>query len=115
MAVTGVISDEAEATYLDTLLRDFRNDPPVHGDPRMNDAMARCSRLLYSLKYPDSSSQHWFCSKTPPVAQEVATFLIRLHAYQKGDEYKQGLLKVLAGCSDCVKGYLKARTRSDET
>ncbi|KAG9005433.1 DEAD-box type RNA helicase [Tulasnella sp. JGI-2019a] len=117
MAYIGALPSAEEAAKVGLLLKDLRENPVNSKDPTVTSSLLTCSSLLYSVQYPDSSSQppHWFCPKTPTVAIEAATFLLRLHAYASAVDWKDKLANVLKGCSACVSGYRLARTRSDET
>ncbi|KAG8890650.1 DEAD-box type RNA helicase [Tulasnella sp. 332] len=113
----GTLPSSEGAAKAEALLKDLRDNPVNSKDPTVNDSLLTCTSLLYSLQYPDSLPQatHWFCSKTPLVAIEAATFLLRLHAYGSADDWRNKLTNVLKGCPECVSGYTVARKRSDET
>lgn len=114
---SGKISSPEDVPKVEELLKDLRDNPIGTNDPNCNSALGTCSSLLFSLTYPDSPplAPHWFCDKSPPVAVEAATFLLRLHAYMKADDWRSRLASVLKGCVACVRGYSEAKARSDET
>ncbi|KAG9013563.1 DEAD-box type RNA helicase [Tulasnella sp. 427] len=98
-------------------LADLRDNPSSLNIQAINQRLQQCFDLIKTLHYHDGT-EHWYCRRAPPEAQEFATFLIRYHAYkEKGaaPEWKESLWRVLKGCPDCVKAYLEARNRSDES
>jgi len=114
------MSDAVSSTQemeVSKLLEELRNNPIGTNDPNLNQHMSTCLEYLNSTQPPLNSSElpHWFCSKTRPVAVEAATFLLRLLAYSKAEEWKQTLLKVIRNCADCVAGLEAAKFRSIKT
>lgn len=58
---------------------------------------------------------HWFCSRADEVIIEAATFLLRLHAYSKVDEWRKWLWTCLSGCCYCVRAFNETMVSSRET
>ncbi|KAG8934463.1 DEAD-box type RNA helicase [Tulasnella sp. 417] len=119
MSPIGTFPEDQKATVasVNSTLADLRDNPSSLDIKAINNLLQQCSELIKKLQYPDSL-EHWYCNKAPTEAQEIATFLIRYHAYKdsKGaPDWRESLWKVLKGCPDCVKAYLEARDRSNET
>lgn len=112
--VEATFPDDGEASAVEGLLLEFRENPPGPGDKTLSKSLSRCHTLINSLKY-SGKRKHWFCERATPLAIEVSTFLLRLHAYKGGGDWRAQLADVLRGCSDCVAGYLAARLRSDDS
>lgn len=119
MSHIGTFPDDKKAAVasVDATLADLRANPSSLDIKAINGLLQQSFELIKTLQYPDSSD-HWYCRRAPPEAQEIATFLIRYHAYKdsKGaPDWRECLWKVLKGCPDCVKSYLEARDRSNDS
>lgn len=66
---------------------------------------------------PHKPFEHWFCSHADPLTIEVATFLIRLHAYNNArvNIWRQQLRECLARCCECVRAFQEVKTTSRNT
>ncbi|KAL6302769.1 SEN1 N terminal-domain-containing protein [Sparassis latifolia] len=66
---------------------------------------------------PRNVFEHWFCSRADDLTVQVATFLIRLHAYHSArvEVWRQQLRACLAQCCDCVRGLQEKKVSSRHT
>ncbi|KAH9950533.1 SEN1 N terminal-domain-containing protein [Amylocystis lapponica] len=66
---------------------------------------------------PSRHREHWFCSRADKTTVGVATFLIRLHAYNSArvDKWRQQFRECLASCCDCIRSLQEVKVTSRHT
>lgn len=101
---------------LEEKLGQLRDAPVNTAGSQDNDMLSMLNSLMKIPPGPDGVL-HWFCTQADPLTRELATFLLRLHAYNnaKVDEWRQRLLQVWRGCSGCIKSLDEAKGSSRTT
>lgn len=96
------------------LLEDLR-DVPV--DTEHISAVVLQKVYQYLMEVPSGSDNvlHWFCPRATPDTVEAASFLIRMFAYDRVDEWRKRFYSCMSGCSECVKGLQRAKVTSKKT
>lgn len=73
--------------------------------------------MNYGKEVPDFK-YHWFCHRADSTRRDLASFLLRLFAYndtgnEKVEAWKERLKKVWADCPDCIQCMDDEKTLSD--
>ncbi|KIY46559.1 hypothetical protein FISHEDRAFT_10623, partial [Fistulina hepatica ATCC 64428] len=94
---------------IDALLKSLRESPVE------NPSDVLLARLYGFLMSKDA--KHWFCNQAEPTIVEVASFLLRLFAYNNDlvTQWKTKLDACLNACADCVHGLQSAKTHTKTT
>ena len=79
------------------------NDP-VDNSGATDEVLAQLYRYLSAVPSDEKGKLHWFCSRADPTTVGVASFLLRLFAYDGNEtETWRGLLHTcLMRCCDCI-------------
>ncbi|KZT73806.1 hypothetical protein DAEQUDRAFT_355275 [Daedalea quercina L-15889] len=111
---------DAQDVSLEVLLKQLRDVPVVAPSDKV---LTRLTNHL--IGSPNQSTlgnalqphEHWFCSHAMDTTREVATFLIRLHAYDSDrvKAWRRQLRRCLTGCCACVRGFQEVKVTSRET
>lgn len=102
------LAKHSQDPTIEALLKDLRDAPVVAPSDTILTSLTNHLIGPPSQTRSDSSTphEHWFCSNADSTTREVATFLIRLHAYDSDRvrAWRSHLRKCLAGCCMCVRG-----------
>ena len=94
-------------------LRDF----PVGVTGMRDDDIVPLYDSLMAEEKPRSGKLHWFCNEAKPVVRELAVLLTRLHAYdqERVERWRDRLIDVLHGCTNCIDALEEAKKTSETT
>ncbi|EJC98117.1 uncharacterized protein FOMMEDRAFT_97735 [Fomitiporia mediterranea MF3/22] len=89
---------------LEARLKQLR-DVPVNTAGSQDRDMIPLHEHLMGVKPDSDGLTHWFCPRAELLTQELATFLLRLHAYtnDKVDKWRKQIIGVWRGCADCIR------------
>ncbi|RDB14553.1 putative ATP-dependent helicase C29A10.10c [Hypsizygus marmoreus] len=104
----------ANSPDVPSLLATLR-DAPVNTENMSESILGQIYRHLMDVPSGSDNVLHWFCHRAQPDTVEAATFLIRMFAYQKVDEWRQKLHSCVSRCPECVQGLERAKVTSRTT
>lgn len=93
------------------LLAGFR-DAPVGTENIPEADLVKLYHYLMAVPSGSDNVLHWFCHRAAPDTVEAATFLLRMFAYEKVDEWRKKFLLCVKSCADCVLGLERAKVSS---
>ncbi|KAL5501492.1 hypothetical protein ACEPAH_8752 [Sanghuangporus vaninii] len=101
---------------LEARLKQLR-DVPVNTAGSQDRDMLPMHNALMRVGLGPNGILHWFCSQADPLTRELATFLLRLHAYKndKVDEWRKRIVQVWRGCAACIKSMDEVKKTSRTT
>lgn len=79
------------------------NDP-VDNSGATDQMLAQLYSYLSAVPNDGKGKLHWFCSRADPTTVGVASFLLRLFAYDgnEAETWREHLHKCLLKCCDCI-------------
>ncbi|KAF8073606.1 SEN1 N terminal-domain-containing protein [Lyophyllum atratum] len=90
-------------------------DAPVDTEHMSGSVLTTVYNHLMNIPSASDNILHWFCHRAEPDTLEAATFLIRMFAYEKVDQWREKFHACMTRCPDCVLGLERAKVTSRNT